>query len=723
MPFSQARMRPRFSVAPLSGVAGLLLCCFLLVSCASPPAGTMVNNGIPQVENQIRPVYIRDTRSEEQRPAWIMQEPDDQGELHYLVGLSNYHASEQEARSDALRYAREEYAKYTGVDVAVVDEVIRALYGRESEILDATVGSITQSTQTTDAQVSRIKPKHWYSETYRVNRQERDVGMAWKYWVLVTVPVDEIDRVQAWRRDQLAKAERRAEEALQINLDRVRETLRLARMEVEAGNIIPASNRIQQDWNYLYGEIQRFKDGDSHFKARAGKLEQAQKGLIGEIGVIRSRLFIDTGRFSTQTVTLEGGSGKVRVWVWLRSEKKLQPVSGLPLLLTDETGRIVARTTCGPTGRAEFLVGEVPAGRYRVSVDAESGPLSLLGKEMCQALAMLDNRLSLLTAEEDMAGAARAAVHTIFDGPALQDLPVRSVVFAPVTYGETRLPTGFGRALQQIIRQQLTSIEGLAVIEPQSRDVRTVSETVRRVRGIGLRENDSTVEDQEPTNLGSAAMQAAIDGAEAGLEVTYTVQNNNEVWAAMKLKAAGSDRLIEAATAVITQYSPGLDLYPQAVRESRPLTSFQGDIKLEVTSHLGDGRTYQEGEVVTFFVSTDRDAYLLLIYEDAVHNLIQILPNQYSGNGFFRRGNLMGVPGPNDRFEFVIQAPFGVEYLRAFASATPFPVLPGEVLPTGLVVLNLTLDSVTDVVRAHGGKPGNHYGEAETVITTVAGRD
>ncbi|MCG8529175.1 MAG: SIMPL domain-containing protein, partial [Desulfovibrionales bacterium] len=73
------------------------------------------------------------------RPQWIDTLPDDANGVHFMVGLSNAHPSEKEAREDAMRHAREQYAKYTGVDVSQVDAVFKALHGLESGVKDAMV--------------------------------------------------------------------------------------------------------------------------------------------------------------------------------------------------------------------------------------------------------------------------------------------------------------------------------------------------------------------------------------------------------------------------------------------------------------------------------------------------------------------------------------------------------------------------------------------------------
>ncbi len=38
-------------------------------------------------------------------------------------------------------------------------------------------------------------------------------------------------------------------------------------------------------------------------------------------------------------------------------------------------------------------------------------------------------------------------------------------------------------------------------------------------------------------------------------------------------------------------------------------------ININITTHLGDHQTFMEGDVISFFLSLDKDAYLLVIYE------------------------------------------------------------------------------------------------------------
>ena len=192
----------------------------------------------------------------------------------------------------------------------------------------------------------------------------------------------------------------------------------------------------------------------------------------------------------------------------------------------------------------------------------------------------------------------------------------------------------------------------------------------------------------------------------------------------VSLKEAGTDILQGASSVVIDKRTipSNLVLLPQVSR--KPVTyenkSTGGSITLELTSKLGDGQTYMEGDTISYFVSMDRDAYLLLVYEDAEHNLIQILPNRHSGKGYYRAGRFIEMPGDKDPFEFVIQGPFGLESVWAFAASRPFPALSGAQLENGLILLNENLNTVLTKIRSHGKNANIAYGEKRATITTVA---
>jgi hypothetical protein len=142
-------------------------------------------------------------------------------------------------------------------------------------------------------------------------------------------------------------------------------------------------------------------------------------------------------------------------------------------------------------------------------------------------------------------------------------------------------------------------------------------------------------------------------------------------------------------------------------------------INIEVTTHLGDKQTFREGDRLSFLVTLDQDAYLLMIYEDAAHNLIQVIPNEHRDNNYFESGLFIAVPGGKDPFRFVVKRPFGQETLWVFASDKPFPTLQGKSLANGLKQLSQNLSAVKATLQRHASQ--SLYAEAKTTIYTEPG--
>ena len=139
-------------------------------------------------------------------------------------------------------------------------------------------------------------------------------------------------------------------------------------------------------------------------------------------------------------------------------------------------------------------------------------------------------------------------------------------------------------------------------------------------------------------------------------------------------------------------------------------------INIEVTTHLGDKQKFKAGDKIAFLVSLDNDAHLLMIYEDANHNLIQIIPNTYRKKSLYKKGLFIAVPDRKEPFEFLVNSPFGKEKLWVFASSKQFPVLSGTLLKNGLKQLEKKLPEILSAIR-----PKNRsvlFGESSTVITT-----
>ncbi len=136
-------------------------------------------------------------------------------------------------------------------------------------------------------------------------------------------------------------------------------------------------------------------------------------------------------------------------------------------------------------------------------------------------------------------------------------------------------------------------------------------------------------------------------------------------------------------------------------------------IAVEITTHLGDQQTFVEGDVISFLLSLDRDAYIYLFYEDASAKIYQIFPNQMSRNHFYREGFYVPIPPSKNDFQFKIQAPFGEEKLFVFATDIADIKINARRLVNGLSIVDA---SVGEIEAGFRRQSSLRYGSASLTI-------
>ncbi len=135
-----------------------------------------------------------------------------------------------------------------------------------------------------------------------------------------------------------------------------------------------------------------------------------------------------------------------------------------------------------------------------------------------------------------------------------------------------------------------------------------------------------------------------------------------------------------------------------------PVAAGQLDpVAVEITTHLGDQQTFVEGDVISFLLSLDRDAYIFLFYQDASANIFQIFPNQRSHKHFYQKGYFIPIPPAQNDFRFKIQAPFGSEKLFVFASDNADVKLNTRLLDNGLSLVGDTIKKIEASFRQQSG--------------------
>lgn len=702
----------------------LLSCLLFLSGCIATQVTGAQTNTLSSVDASCKPVnYKKVASSSKNRPSWVMVEPPDAGGTHYLVGMSAFHSTEREARDEAMKHAREEFAKYTGVEVNDLDQISKDIYGSSSGILDATISGKTQTTHETNAMVSRTKAKEWYFETLNANCGGKDFGTAYQYWVLAEVPLEEYDRVQAWKakKESAKSAEKSAErERIKQEIDMINASHIKVLTEVETliSKADPASalRMLSGDWNTIYELIESLEKQPGVFSSELSQLQILMREIPSSMQKTLSNLVIDSGRGGTVWITSEGDeSTEIRAWTWYKKDGKTIPVSGIPVLIK-ESGqkKVLANGRSDPNGQVLLEVNGLKPGNYDIFVDFQLGTVEQSERKF---IAAGGTTIAVKTYKPDMQGAAKKGSYQLFQGPAVRPLPANKVVIGTVNYGTSRLGSEFSRRMETLIEREISQIPEITLIRRQGELKLASLEKIDQSRGIGITNNKTPV-----LPMNSPAIQAKLEGAEASLEVTYSIEGKH-VNLDLSLIQSMTGKVLAAGGATINR-----SLIPSEIDVTPPSSGTiidstangkGGEIKLELTTQRGDGATYAEGEKIQYYVSSNKDAYLLILYKDASDQLIQIYPNSKSGKAFHKAGDYFAIPDETMHFDFEIKPPFGIEQVLAFAATKPFPALNGNGMSNGLTVLDGDIKGMINQLRAHGQKPGVSYGEANVVVTTV----
>ena len=149
----------------------------------------------------------------------------------------------------------------------------------------------------------------------------------------------------------------------------------------------------------------------------------------------------------------------------------------------------------------------------------------------------------------------------------------------------------------------------------------------------------------------------------------------------------------------------------------------EDSLDLRVTTHLGDDHVFYEDDTVSFLVSINKDAFLLLIYENAEHSYFQIYPNSANDNGFLPAGGYRPIPGMARLQGFRVTPPFGKEKLWAFASSTHIPTFLGKTSRDGFITLKAKIETIREKFFSHCKQKQAMCTETSTTFFTTSGED
>jgi len=109
---------------------------------------------------------------------------------------------------------------------------------------------------------------------------------------------------------------------------------------------------------------------------------------------------------------------------------------------------------------------------------------------------------------------------------------------------------------------------------------------------------------------------------------------------------------------------------------------------------------FQTNEEIRMFVQGNKDFYALITYKNASGDLLQLFPNPYQSENYFKAGVVYQIPSKNDRFKLIVNAPFGEESIILHAATMPLGNL--EITPAGAFYQVETPSSEVEI-KVRGG--------------------
>jgi len=82
-------------------------------------------------------------------------------------------------------------------------------------------------------------------------------------------------------------------------------------------------------------------------------------------------------------------------------------------------------------------------------------------------------------------------------------------------------------------------------------------------------------------------------------------------------------------------------------------------------------KKYKQGEAIEIFIQGNRDYYARIIDLMSSGDIIQLLPNDFRTNNFFKGGKTYKIPNAQDRFQLKATPPLGSDRIIVYASEVP----------------------------------------------------
>ena len=84
---------------------------------------------------------------------------------------------------------------------------------------------------------------------------------------------------------------------------------------------------------------------------------------------------------------------------------------------------------------------------------------------------------------------------------------------------------------------------------------------------------------------------------------------------------------------------------------------------------------YTVNDRIKIYLKGNKPFFALIVYKDSSGNLLQLLPNPYRSDNYFRGGVIYELPSGDDHFTLDVAPPFGEETITLYAATAPLGAL------------------------------------------------
>ena len=215
--------------------------------------------------------------------------------------------------------------------------------------------------------------------------------------------------------------------------------------------------------------------------------------------------------------------------------------------------------------------------------------------------------------------------------------------------------------------------------------------SIHTVDGYAYLSEDMTLSESRAAAFASAKRQA--------VEMARTYITSHTVVEDFELKKDQITGTAEGAVTILEQKDHGIvdnrryhvwikaeveyGINEKAVAKSRPETSQAGpsegsQLKAPLTVKVWTSKkTYQRGDKITIFVQGNRDFYARIVDITSDGQIIQLLPNDFRRNQYFKANTIYRIPDKEDRFELKVTPPYGTDQIVVYASDAPLGSVQG----------------------------------------------